>query len=518
MVNRLLAVIIVVLHTSLFAKLLKIPQYPLILDADFPAGSHVRKQANFWFHVFYALDDEDIIFHDPVVPDLIYSQCHIGSIEMKNWGDVARTQLQVLQDSLREKMGLEEFNSDTQNEVKDGFPFYWTKQQKLQAIDRIRFQRGLRRQFQLGLNRSYRYLPLIDSILLAHSLPSRLRFLPHLESSFFIHAYSSVGAAGMWQLMPSVAKQSLQINRYTDQRLEPLASTRVAAKLMKSNYARLQTWPLAVTAYNHGAGGLVRAQRILQSSDFDILASDYESPRFGFASRNFYAEFLVVSTLGILADSLYPQHQRYLPISTLSFSLKDSTKLSTVLEKYTWPRDTFQELNPSITPLAYTKNAKLSSGTRLNFLSHQITPQLLSSIPLQPLGTEAELHIALLQKKSEIKIETAVIPEPFNWLNNRSSLLSEQKVTLYLEESGDLNLSQSQQKIDGLPLYRLKNGRVNLIPRPEIEVLPIFTSSQPCLQIPWWDWFENIDEKNDSLATHDICLINSPSKGFYRKG
>ena len=65
--------------------------------------------------------------------------------------------------------------------------------------------------------------------------------------------------------------------------------------LLKSNYERLQHWPLAVTAYNHGTLGMVRAVRRVGSANLKDIINNYRSRTFGFASKNFYAEFLAAS-------------------------------------------------------------------------------------------------------------------------------------------------------------------------------------------------------------------------------
>ena len=45
-----------------------------------------------------------------------------------------------------------------------------------------------------------------------------------------------------------------------DDRLDPFRSTEAAAQLLAYNYRLLGTWPLALTAYNHGTAGMLRAK------------------------------------------------------------------------------------------------------------------------------------------------------------------------------------------------------------------------------------------------------------------
>ena len=123
-------------------------------------------------------------------------------------------------------------------------------------------------------------------------MPKEIAALPHVESSFNPAAYSKVGAAGLWQFMPSTAKRFMRVDSLVDERLDPYSATEAAANLMLYNYRLLGTWPLAVTAYNHGPGGLRRAQEQLGTSDIAVIVKRYQGATFGFASRNFYVSFL----------------------------------------------------------------------------------------------------------------------------------------------------------------------------------------------------------------------------------
>ena len=89
-------------------------------------------------------------------------------------------------------------------------------------------------------------------------LPTELAALPHVESSFNTYAYSKVGAAGMWQFMRGTGRRFLRIDAAVDERLDPYRSTEAAASFLEQNYIVLGSWPLALTAYNHGAGGMKR--------------------------------------------------------------------------------------------------------------------------------------------------------------------------------------------------------------------------------------------------------------------
>ena len=87
----------------------------------------------------------------------------------------------------------------------------------------------------------------------------------------------------------------MRIDHIVDERMDPYISAEAAMSLLEYNYRVLGTWPLALTAYNHGAGGIARAVREMGTSDIEVIVANYKGRRFGFASRNFYAQFLAVN-------------------------------------------------------------------------------------------------------------------------------------------------------------------------------------------------------------------------------
>jgi hypothetical protein len=157
---------------------------------------------------------------------------------------------------------------------------------------RVRFQLGQKDKFILGIYYSGRYLREMEKVFRSEKMPVELTRLPFVESSFNIQARSRVGASGVWQFMPRTAKPWMLVSSDVDERNDPMTATVSAARLLKANYDRLQTWPLALTAYNHGAAGVARAVRVTGSRDLPVIIEKYRNRRFGFASSNFYACFL----------------------------------------------------------------------------------------------------------------------------------------------------------------------------------------------------------------------------------
>jgi membrane-bound lytic murein transglycosylase D len=124
----------------------------------------------------------------------------------------------------------------------------------------------------------------------------------------------------------------LKINRYVDERLDPIRATEAAAQLFKDNYEALGSWPLTVTSYNHGRNGMLRAKR-QYGDDLRKIVDNYKSRYFGFASKNFYAEFLAALEVSRNYESYFGPLEIAPPLRYESVVLKrsyDSSYLTTV--------------------------------------------------------------------------------------------------------------------------------------------------------------------------------------------
>ena len=172
------------------------------------------------------------------------------------------------------------------------------------ASDRVRSQRGTRERFMRGLEISRRYDRQFRKIFRNAGLPEDLAYLPHVESSFQPGARSSAGAVGMWQFTKGAAKTFMPGGRF-DLCLDPVASAEGAARYLSHAYSKLGDWPAAITSYNHGIGGMKRAQNQV-GRDFARIVKTYNGPAFGFASRNYYAQFLAAREIASNSGQYLP--------------------------------------------------------------------------------------------------------------------------------------------------------------------------------------------------------------------
>ncbi|MDX9787668.1 MAG: LysM peptidoglycan-binding domain-containing protein [Desulfobacterales bacterium] len=249
------------------------------------------------------------------------------------------------------------------------------------AAERIRCQLGLKDRFRAGLIRSGAYLEEIRAILRAEGLPEDLCYLPHVESSFNTNAYSKFGAAGMWQFMPATGKRFMRVDYAVDERLDPILSSRAAAKLLKENYAALGCWALALTAYNHGTGGMVRAKAIY--GNYPAIQKYYQSKSFKFASRNFYSEFLAAREIASNYQTYFGKIDLDRPTPTRTFTVKQYVALGDLCRHYGIESRRIKEMNPALRPPVIAGRKLIPKGYALRLPSggKNVSPSLLAEIP-----------------------------------------------------------------------------------------------------------------------------------------
>jgi membrane-bound lytic murein transglycosylase D len=219
-----------------------------------------------------------------------------------------------------------------------------------QASEAVRFQLGQSDRFREGIVRSGAYRDEIAATFERMGLPRELAALPHVESSFNTYAYSKVGAAGMWQFMRGTGRRFLRIDSVVDERLDPYRATEAAARFLEQNYIVLGSWPLALTAYNHGPGGMRRAQEQLGTSDITTIVRNYNSRSFGFASRNFYVAFLAALEIDSDPEKFFGPIRRNPPDTSFVIEIPGFMPASRIASALDVDRDELRRLNPSLLP------------------------------------------------------------------------------------------------------------------------------------------------------------------------
>jgi membrane-bound lytic murein transglycosylase D len=135
------------------------------------------------------------------------------------------------------------------------------------------FQNKQREQFRRWLARSTIYRPMMEKELEDAGLPKDLVYLAMIESGYNELACSSAKAVGLWQFMQATGRQyDLQIDKYLDERRDPLKSTKAAVTYLSDLYKEFDDWYLAVAAYNGGPGKIRNGLRKHNVDNFWDLA------------------------------------------------------------------------------------------------------------------------------------------------------------------------------------------------------------------------------------------------------
>ena len=282
----------------------------------------LESSVDFWKQIFTRYGFADVVLFDPIDPSTVYRVLQVPENEQGR-ATVDRERARVVAD-------YDLIDDET----------------------RIRSQRGAKEHFAEGLRVSGRYMAQMQKIFRDEGLPVELAYLPLVESSFNIRARSGVGAVGMWQFMPETGKKFMRVDAAVDERRDPMASTRAAARLLKENYRILGNWPLAITAYNHGTDGIFRGIKDVESDNLVDLIQRYQSPTFGFASKNFYAEFLAVVDIVTNSDLYFPFLRTHRPVALRELEITKRAPLLAVLKPAAISQNDFFEWNPALDPTA----------------------------------------------------------------------------------------------------------------------------------------------------------------------
>ncbi len=288
---------------------------------DFPRPPSLESQIRFWRAIFTEYSKHQIVLHDTVDLDKIYK---VLDFRAEAAGGMSPALLERLEHEETEAELAHLRTILRRLEAAGGNPDSLSAEERrvwmlfrddpapdrflaAAAENRLRSQRGLRERFAAGLRTGRQLFPAMERIFRARGLPPELTRLPLIESCFDLQAYSKVGAAGIWQFMPATARRyDMRVGPRIDERRDPIASTRAAARFLEALHDALGTWPLAITAWNHGPEGVARAVRVVGTRDIGTIVREYHGSGFGFASRNFYAEFLAALDVERHARAYFP--------------------------------------------------------------------------------------------------------------------------------------------------------------------------------------------------------------------
>lgn len=327
----------------------------------FPRYDSLKPAVSFWTRVFAQYSEHQSAIHSTQYPAKVFElldfrdeALRMNQVELARYKSQAEKQARARIDRLlaqvHELRHSPERMNEQQRRVYRLFADVAGDNRFKNAIGSVRAQRGLRERTALALETSGKYLPEMESIFGRYELPLRLTRLPLVESSFNVEAYSKVGAAGLWQFIPSSARIYMRLNEVVDDRRDPWLSTDAAARHLRDDYAALKNWPLALTAYNHGRAGIARGLQKVGGSTLPDLIARYDSKSFGFASKNFYAEFLAAIDVERNWREHFGELQRKAPLRYETVETRHYVPYETLRRLCDADDELFRKLNPAYRP------------------------------------------------------------------------------------------------------------------------------------------------------------------------
>ncbi len=341
----------------------------------FPFPDELKPQVKFWTSAFTQYTTKQAIIHDNRYLNVIYEVIDVGSSEFSSekagWKAVknGRQRYEKLLQSLSKHWGNLRKMTKEEQRIYDLFAdipesSYFKKED---AKDRVHVQVGQADRFKNGIIGAGRYLPAMKQILSEYDVPESLVYLPLIESAFNPFAKSYVGAAGMWQFMRATGKEyGLRITATIDERKDPLKATRAAAQLLSDNYKRTQSWPLAITAYNFGLTGIRNAAKKLGSENIADIIEQYDGPRFGYASRNFYVEFLAAIDVCLRHTEYFGEIELDEPLKLVQVKLSDYISGKTLVKYCPLTETEIKELNPALHSSVFQRGNFIPKKYELN--------------------------------------------------------------------------------------------------------------------------------------------------------
>ncbi len=347
----------------------------------FTVPKGLEDAVGFWTKVYTEYTTRHAILHDSEDLSIIYEVVYLGERNLSyrsrkaKVNPVRQKYKKILRKLAKRKgtLGLTSEEKRVAKLVKGSYSL---------AAKNIRVQIGQKDRFREGIARSGRYMDAIRREFRLHRMPEELTVLPHVESSFQVNAYSSAGAAGVWQFTRRTGRLFMKIGYAIDERRDPILSANAAARLLKSNYDELGSWPLAITAYNHGVNGMKRAKR-RHGDNIVKIVNHYKSRTFGFASRNFYAEFLAALNIVKNHKKYFPKVEMEAPLKTVSTRLNYYVHIDDLVKNLGLSKDEIAEFNPALREPVISGKKRIPKSYKLKVPADKV-PNLKARIASLP--------------------------------------------------------------------------------------------------------------------------------------
>ena len=336
-----------------------------------PSGMMARR-AQFWKRIYTVFDNHEYVLHTSAYPEVIIGFATAANEKLSR--KEVRKQRKHYRNILKsmDKISPERWSLSQKN-IARAMAHISDRNKFTKAANSLRTQRGQKTFLKDGLAISKKYLPHIKSSFRAEGVPEEISYIAFVESSFNTRARSKVGASGIFQIMPNVGRQYMRVDQKggIDERNDPIKAGKVAAKIFRANLRLTKSWPLAITGYNHGAYGMKRIAKRLGTSDLAVMIEKYHRGTFGFASKNFYIQFLTMVSIMENENQYFETSLSTPVLAYKNHKLKKSRSPKWISKNFNTPMSDIIKLNPDISSHKLKRNSRLPRNYIIKVANHQ---------------------------------------------------------------------------------------------------------------------------------------------------
>jgi membrane-bound lytic murein transglycosylase D len=294
-----------------------------IISPQFKTPSFLKSRVKFWLSIYSLYDNNSVVFHDKSNPEIIYNILDLSSFKNLNNPFIEenivnaliseklknlKNAIKSISNNKKDPLTQEIIQALTKAKIKE--PKNYEKSKFYNSlIKNLRYQRGQKNQIEKSILNYMPYKPYLEYLAEKFGLPHEVILISFLESSFNQNAQSKAGAVGVWQIMPYISKKFFPENKI-DYRKNPILSAYPAFYLLEENKRQLKYWDLAISAYNSGYKHILKAKKKFKLKNISLidLVTKYKDNDFGFASINYYSEFLALVHAFTYKDQIYHSH------------------------------------------------------------------------------------------------------------------------------------------------------------------------------------------------------------------
>ncbi|MEJ2658112.1 MAG: transglycosylase SLT domain-containing protein, partial [Desulfobacterales bacterium] len=355
-------------------------------DTRFPVYPCIQPNVRFWTQVYTEYPTTQGILHDSENLNVIYEvielihpdKYHAKRINEKRI-NAAKHKYRIILKKLSQNPSA---SDDEAKRIAALFGEEGSRAAFRKAMYKIRCQVGQKDRFREGIIRSGAYIDQMKQMFRSYGLPIDLVYIPHVESSFNPRAYSKRGAAGIWQFVREAGKRTMTVGYALDERWDPIRSSEAAAQLLKRSYEKFGSWPMAITAYNHGIAGVLKAK--WKKGTYENIFKYYKGNRFRFASRNFYSEFLAAREAATNREKYFGDIVPDPPADSRKISLAGYASIKDLARYFDVDIDILARLNPSLRPPVFKEQKYVPAGYALRLPAGALQKRTGDSMEIPP--------------------------------------------------------------------------------------------------------------------------------------